>query len=227
MKNIIRLLSFTVIIILTVNQQTNAQFLPVPGTNSIYTVGKVGINTNAPTVPLEIRTSESYAGDLLKVRPSASSSYGLTLKTVADFNLVKYVFDLRNASIDYPNTMVIDRGNIGIGTANPTSMLTVAGKIESREVKVSVGSGADFVFKNNYELRDLEKLESYVKAHHHLPEIPSEKEMLENGLEVGEFQIKLLQKIEELTLYIIDQNKLKEVMQKNEKLESRIETLEK
>ena len=110
-------------------------------------------------------------------------------------------------------------GHVGIGTINPTSRLTVAGKIESREVKVFVTAGADFVFNENYPLQDIDQLEAYIKENKHLPEIASAKEMEENGLEVGEFQIKLLQKIEELTLYIIEQEKrIKKLEAVNEQL---------
>ncbi|MCG8323641.1 MAG: hypothetical protein MI921_29375 [Cytophagales bacterium] len=106
------------------------------------------------------------------------------------------------------NVLVLSRyGNIGVGTANPDAKLTVAGKIHSREVKVTVNAGADHVFKDDYPLTGLEKLEDFINENHHLPEIAPAKEMVENGLEVGEFQIKLLQKIEELTLYIINQQK--------------------
>ena len=87
-------------------------------------------------------------------------------------------------------------------------------------------AGADHVFQKDYHLLELEKLEAFIKENKHLPEIAPEKEMLEKGVEVGEFQMKLLQKVEELTLYIINQNRLlKEVMQKNEKLEDQIEKL--
>ncbi|MFC1226709.1 hypothetical protein ACFE6N_23095 [Pedobacter sp. BG31] len=98
-------------------------------------------------------------------------------------------------------------GNIGIGTANPTDMLTVAGKIGAREIKVSTNAGADFVFEPGYKLADLSEVECFVKANKHLPEIPAAKEMIENGVSLGELNIKLLQKVEELTLYLIEQDK--------------------
>ena len=98
--------------------------------------------------------------------------------------------------------------------------LTVAGKLLSREVKVTIDAGADFVFKANYELKDLDHLENFIKKNKHLPDIQTEKEMIENGLNINEFQIKLLQKIEELTLYTIEQNKkikdLEDIIQRND-----------
>jgi len=98
-------------------------------------------------------------------------------------------------------------GNVGIGTTNPTSKLTVAGNINSREVKVSVDAGADFVFEKDYALPSLQEVEKFVTENKHLPEIASAKEMQKEGINLSEMNIKLLQKIEELTLYVIEQEK--------------------
>jgi hypothetical protein len=115
-------------------------------------------------------------------------------------------------------TILNSNGNVGIGTSTPKSKLDVNGKIKAtsfdvagiinaREVNITITAGADFVFSPDYTLKPLSELESFVKENHHLPEIPSEKQMLEEGLSVNEMQIKLLQKIEELTLYVIEQDK--------------------
>jgi hypothetical protein len=105
-------------------------------------------------------------------------------------------------------------GNVGIGTTNPTSKLTVTGDIESRRVKVTINAGADFVFEEGYDLKKLEELQSYIQQHKHLPDIPSAKEMETKGIELGEMNIKLLQKIEELTLYLIEMKKENEKLKK-------------
>jgi hypothetical protein len=110
-------------------------------------------------------------------------------------------------------------GNVGIGTSNPDAKLTVAGNIHSREVKVTINAGADFVFEDNYSLPSLSFIEKYIKENKHLPEISSEKEMKENGLLLAEMNIKLLQKIEELTLYTIQQQKeIEKLKSTNDKL---------
>lgn len=83
----------------------------------------------------------------------------------------------------------------------------INGKLEAKEIKVTTTPTADFVFEADYNLPGLDFIESYVKEHKHLPEIASAKEMEQDGVNVGEFQIKLLQKIEELTLYTIRQEK--------------------
>jgi hypothetical protein len=108
-------------------------------------------------------------------------------------------------------------GIVGIGMtpgSGTTSKLQVDGTIACREVKVTQGSFPDFVFESGYNLRSLSDVENYIKLHGHLPEIPSSVEVAaNNGFEVGAMQEKLLQKIEELTLYIIEQNKKIEELQ--------------
>ncbi|MET3018380.1 hypothetical protein [Flavobacterium hydatis] len=125
---------------------------------------------------------------------------------------------------------LVGNGNVGIGTTNPTAKLTVAGDINSREVRVTVEAGADFVFENDYDLPSLNFVESFIKENKHLPQIASAKEMQENGINLSEMNIKLLQKIEEMTLYMIEQNKKILVLEKqNEKfsaLERRLEKME-
>jgi len=74
-------------------------------------------------------------------------------------------------------------------------------------VKIDVTGFADFVFDQNYKLMPLHQVEQFVKANSHLPEIPSFAQVSKNGVSVGELQNKLLQKIEELTLYVIEQQK--------------------
>ena len=87
--------------------------------------------------------------------------------------------------------------------------LVVSKDIESRKIKVTAtpGSVPDYVFKPDYKLRSLSELESYIKANSHLPNIPSAREVETNGQDVGDIQLKLLEKIEELTLYMIELEK--------------------
>ena len=103
--------------------------------------------------------------------------------------------------------MAISGNKVGIGTTNPDALLTVNGSIHAKEVVVTVDIPADYVFKPSYKLMPLHEVEQYVNANSHLPEIPSASEITEKGLSVGEMQNKLLQKVEELTLYIIEQQK--------------------
>lgn len=98
-------------------------------------------------------------------------------------------------------------GFVGIGTTNPQYMLDVLGTIRAKEVLVNLDGLADFVFKPNYKLMPLHQVEQYVTTNSHLPEMPTADEVSKNGLSIGEMQNKLLQKVEELTLYIIQQQK--------------------
>nr|WP_320120079.1 hypothetical protein [uncultured Marinifilum sp.] len=96
-------------------------------------------------------------------------------------------------------------GNLGIKTASSSEFpLAVNGKIRAKEVKVE-SDWADFVFEDDYQLRTLSEVNNFIKENRHLPDIPSEKQVKEEGISVGEMNAKLLQKIEELTLYIIQQ----------------------
>ena len=109
----------------------------------------------------------------------------------------------------------VDRyGSVGIGTKNPGSWkLAVNGQIRAKEVKVETG-WSDFVFKSNYVLPTLAEVEAYINEKGHLKDIPSAEEVEENGIFLGEMDSKLLRKIEELTLYIIEQNKRIENLEK-------------
>ena len=106
------------------------------------------------------------------------------------------------------NTVLNTRGgSVGIGTTNPGSWkLAVNGKIRAKEIKVETG-WSDFVFENDYKLPTLQDVEKQIKEKGHLKDIPSAKEVEKNGILIGEMNSKLLQKIEELTLYAIEQEK--------------------
>ena len=113
-----------------------------------------------------------------------------------------------------PLFQVRDNGNVGIGTVSPQAKLHVAGdtkiegNLEVASVKTKTWSIApDYVFEKDYKLASLEHVEKYLNQNKHLPEIPSAKEIKTDGLDLAEMNLKLLKKVEELTLYSIQQNK--------------------
>ncbi|MDR1698435.1 MAG: hypothetical protein LBR75_01240 [Prevotellaceae bacterium] len=107
---------------------------------------------------------------------------------------------------DYPSAAPAN-GRIGINVVNPQATLDVNGDIRANEIKINLNGGADFVFAEDYKLMNLSDLDEFVSTNKHLPDVAPAAEMVSEGVDMGEFQIKLLQKIEELTLYIIEQDK--------------------
>jgi hypothetical protein len=117
-------------------------------------------------------------------------------------------------------------GKVGIGTDQIQSELTVNGTITAEEIEVQLEILPDFVFEDNYKLMPLNKLEKHIKKEKSLPGIPTSEEAATNGLKVGEMQAKLLQKVEELTLYVIELNqKVEDLSKENEALRQKISPL--
>ncbi|MEN2398444.1 hypothetical protein GKZ90_0001530 [Flavobacterium sp. MC2016-06] len=212
-------------------------------------VGNVGIGTQNPTEKFEIYNSDttpavislkSFRNDSQFVDVGRISAKQSTVEIArigmprSGGALTGYLTFWTKAdnNVDLTEKVrIAENGNVGIGTINPTSKLTVAGNINSREVKVSVDAGADFVFDSNYKLPSLQSIDKYIKENRHLPEIASAEKMQKEGINLSEMNIKLLQKIEELTIYVIEQNtKINELQEQNRKvidLEKRLEKLEK
>ncbi|VXD10889.1 hypothetical protein [Marinoscillum sp. 108] len=122
--------------------------------------------------------------------------------------------------------LINQTGDVGIGTTSPDAKLAVNGTIHTKEVRVDLNGWSDFVFEKDYELLTLEEVEQHINENGHLPEIPSEAEVTENGINLGEMNAKLLQKIEELTLHLIQEHKnTQELSKKIERLENELTTL--
>ncbi len=121
------------------------------------------------------------------------------------------------------------KGNVGIGTTTPDTKLAVNGTIHTKEVKVDLVGWPDYVFANDYTLPTLKEVENHIKENGHLQNIPSAKQVEKNGIKLGEMNKKLLEKVEELTLYTIQQekdiNRLKKQEKRLERQENEIEKL--
>ncbi len=115
----------------------------------------------------------------------------------------------------YVHMVVGADGKVGIGTETfGAERLAVNGSIRAKEVKVEATGWPDFVFQKDYKIYSLADLDRYIKANKHLPGIPSAQEVKQNGIELGEMNKLLLQKVEELTLHLIEKDKTIEVMLK-------------
>lgn len=115
-------------------------------------------------------------------------------------------------------------GNMGIGTTDTKGYkLAVNGKIRAQEIKVEAANWPDYVFAKDYKLPSLKETEEHIKQKGHLPGIPSAKEVQSNGVDLGEINAKLLKKIEELTLHLIEKDKEITTLKK---LSERVEMLE-
>ena len=194
----------------------------------------VGIGTSSPNARLTIQSTVLGLNSGLFIKDGNSNPRGAIYFAAVGQDFVidalsapggsdVSTFKIRTGSFDRLN--ITRDGNIGIGTTSPAYKLDVCGTIRAREVKVDLDGGCDFVFESDYKLMNIKELEKFVKTKKHLPEIAPEKEMVENGVNMKEFQMKLLQKIEELTLYTIEQNKKLE--QQNEKIKALEEKIEK
>ncbi len=218
-----------ILVILTILIGLNAQ------TNIFPSTGKVGIGTPTPSKLLdvsgdanignlnarhylkisskewpEIRFQTPTSNEQIRIGIASTSNPFYDVKT-GDFYIFSNNVNTMPIIVQETGNVLLTpkSGNVGIGTTNPQNYkLAVNGTIAATKIKITANvEGADFVFEDDYNLRSLTETEKFIKKNKHLPEIPSAKDMKENGLDMSEFQIKLLQKIEEQTLHMIAMNK--------------------
>ncbi|WP_343536109.1 hypothetical protein [Sphingobacterium thalpophilum] len=120
---------------------------------------------------------------------------------------------------------VAHNGRVGIGTTVPKETLSVNGKIRAHEIKVETANWPDYVFSEDYKLPSLKETAQFIRENKHLPGVPKAEEIQENGLSLGEMNKILMQKIEELTLHLIEKDKL--IDQQRLSLDNILERLEK
>lgn len=188
---------------------------------SINANGNMGLGTQAPVAKLDVNGSINL---LNGHNLTWGGSYGPGIPTIA--SVIGGGINFYPAgTISGVSMQVNHSGNVLIGKTTQNNIgykLDVYGKVRASEIVVNT-TGADFVFEDSYLLRPLDNLEEFINKHKHLPEIASAKTMTEDGVGLGELQTKLLQKVEELTLYIIEQHKiLKGYKQVQEQLQREI-----
>ncbi|BFP40641.1 hypothetical protein FGF1_14860 [Flavobacteriaceae bacterium GF1] len=201
-----------------------------PSVMAIKSNGNVGIGTTNPTGLLEVRSGNNN-GIRFNYGNTSSISF-LPNDGDSQFH-ISHTLDNRltisqGASVAQVKLLTIkNTGEMGIGTTTPDAKLAVKGSIHAEEVKVDLNVPApDYVFKDGYDLKSLQEIQDYIKEHGHLPNVPSAQEMEEDGIELGGMNMKLLEKIEELTLYTLDQeNELKTLKEDVKKLKNIIKKL--
>jgi len=186
--------------------------------------GNVGINSPSPLNTFEVKVPTSNgisSSDGISIHDGETYRLGINIgvNTEGEYSYLQAV----KGGIGQKNIIINPiGGNVGIGTAAPDEKLTVKGKIHTQEVRVDMAGPLvpDYVFASDYKLKSLAEVEYYIKENSHLSEIPSAQEIEENGLMLAEMNMKLLKKIEEMTLYVIEQNKqIINLQQRLEKVE--------
>jgi len=205
-------------------------------------VGKIfdisGSGTTNTDIVLHTASTSNLGGGIFGVQTSNSVlgspfigqiGFGRTADVTSGKISSKAEIDLNNDGTTFTAMAITSVGNIGIGTTIPDAKLAVLGTIHANEVKVDLHvPGPDYVFESDYKLPNLSELKAYVDKNHHLPEIPSAAQITKDGLNLGDMNIKLLKKVEELTLYSIDQNKqLTDQKEVNQSLQEQVNILSK
>ncbi|UXX79449.1 hypothetical protein N7E81_19045 [Reichenbachiella carrageenanivorans] len=177
-----------------------------------FNSGNVGVGTTSPYSKLHIvsnnyldfitldRTSNDFIENVFYLTPSFDGNHNDQLRILAGNEMIA-CFE--------------DTGNVGVGTTDPAYKLQVEGTVRATTFSASnPPNWPDYVFEDTYELNELQAVEKYIEENHHLPDVPSAAEVRKNGLDIVDMQAKLLQKIEELTLYVIELKKENKIQQK-------------
>jgi hypothetical protein len=185
--------------ILLPGSSNNSMLRPAIGTTRI--VGEIaGYN------------SDNYMLNDGFLRLSAGGGYSGDVKSFIDLSGYSGVPDMNeNIVLGTAGTermRIASTGNVGIGTTDPGNYkLAVKGPMHTQSINVDMIGWSDYVFKSGYNLHSLQYVKSYIDKNGHLPDVPAEEQVKKDGIDLGEMDSKLLKKIEELTLYLIEKDK--------------------
>ncbi len=187
---------------------------------SINTDGKIGIGTVPGNGKFRIKATpeDNYIAQFLYIDENTDNRPRLEIKGGNENNhgiiRLSTTYNTGGAHLalgthSQPDALYINEaGNVGIGTTYPDKALTVNGSIKCKEVEITDNvPSSDYVFEEEYDLMSVREVEAFITQHKHLPDVPSADEFKKNGYKAGDMDDMLLKKIEELTLYIIEQEK--------------------
>lgn len=211
---------------------------------TVSATGDMGVGTDAPENKVHVKSTSNIAVQVEAKTPAAAAMINLNASKISGgqswlisssgsgASLGGKKFSIYNNSTDQnlrKHAFVIREDNkVGIGMDNPERTLDVNGVIRANSYQAPANqSWPDYVFANDYQLLSIDELDQYITKNTHLPGIPDAEEVAENGFDLKEMNIRLLEKVEELTLYLIDQNKQNQAQQKEiETLKEKITKME-
>ena len=189
--------------------------------------GNVGIGTDNPGAKLTVMSGSQPLTSRMQA-PASSYSYNTILLTEGGQWETNKVLAVRSAStvggqaqdqfVVFGDGKVHVSGGLNIDDpfCSPSYRLSVNGKARFKQAEVTANGWCDYVFEEDYELRNLKDLEKFIDENHHLPEIPTTEQVEADGINIADMDARLLKKIEELTLYVIELNKEIEQLKANE-----------
>jgi len=171
---------------------------------------RIGINNLTPSSLLDITsTATGGAGGLILRSSTGTGNAVAVMQDDGDTGtLILKAAGTTAVNLSATGDSYFNAGNVGVGTTDTQGYkFAVNGTIHSKEVKVDMTGWPDHVFKKEYRLWPLTEVKRYIDANGHLPEMPSEEQVAKEGLDLGEMNKLLTKKVEELTLYLIEQDK--------------------